>query len=481
MISNVVERYNGLSLQKKAVIWFTLATIIQNGILFLATPIYTRIMPDSDYGTFSLYQSWQQIISIISVIALDRCVTVGFMKFADKRKEFLSSIQMLMTLFTILFALIVFIFNGYLLRLIKLPSFMLYIMLLISLLNNTMLNWSWYQRYNNNYKKLFRVTVFSTLLMQFFGVLSVVFIPYPNKGITMVLGMALARLIIYGYIYVCVFKDGKTYINEQYYNFAIKYSIAVVPHALSQIILNSSDRIMIEKYCGAEKAAYYGVAYSIVMAANIIAISISSAVQPWFFERLKERKYNEIGGTTNVLLIISAIIALSVTLFAPEAIGIMAPESYQASLGVFPSIAASVYFNSLYLYFANIESYYERPIYFSIATGSGAVLNIILNMIFIPIFGFTFAGYSTLLCFILFALLHYLFMKRICKIEISNLRIFDEKFILLLSLIVLLLEFFATYLYLNFIVRLCTIIALIVCVILFRKTFLHKLVGLIRH
>ena len=77
--------YASLSPTKKSVLWYTAATIIQNGIMFLATPIYTRILTESEYGIFSVYQAWQQIVSIVSVIAADRCVTIGFMKFSIDR------------------------------------------------------------------------------------------------------------------------------------------------------------------------------------------------------------------------------------------------------------------------------------------------------------------------------------------------------------------------------------------------------------
>ena len=69
----------------KASFWFTVSSFLQKGISFLATPIYTRILTEAEYGGFSVYQAWQQIISIVSVIAADRCVTIGFMKFSIDR------------------------------------------------------------------------------------------------------------------------------------------------------------------------------------------------------------------------------------------------------------------------------------------------------------------------------------------------------------------------------------------------------------
>ncbi len=476
----IKNSYNSLTLTKKAVIWFTLATIIQNGISFLVTPIYTRILSDSEYGIYSVFQSWQQIISIISIVALDRCIPVGFMKFSNEKEGFLSSIQTLMTLLVFVWTALVCIFPNFFENLIKLPVYMVITMLLVSLMNNTLANWSWYQRYNYNYKKLASVTVVSTLLMQIISVISVIILPFENKGNVMVMSMSLARILMYGIVYYSVFVNGKSIFNKQHWCFSLKFSLAVVPHALAQIILNSSDRIMIDNFCGREETAFYSVTYSSAMVLNTIMTSISSAVQPWYYEKIKVKDFESIKKLTNNLLILSAFFSVGVSLFAPEILGIMAPSSYHDAIWVFPSIAASVYFNSMYLYFANFESYYEKPFYFSIATTTGAVVNIILNFFMIPKFGFVAAGYTTLLCYILFAIMHYIFMRKVCNEKLEGKVVFDVKFIILLSLFVLTLTLGVTILYKNIVIRYMIILFIALLVIYNRKKIINELNRIIK-
>lgn len=464
--NKVKELYISLSVTKKAIIWFTLATIIQNAILFLVTPLYTRILTDEEYGVFSVYQSWQQIISIIAVLALDRCITVGFIKFSNNRKEFLSSIQTLMTLLVFLFTAAICIFPHFFEKLINLPIYIIISMFIVALMNNSLANWSWYQRYNYSYKKLTIVTIFSTIIIQVVSVLAIAFFPAENKGNVLVMSMAGSKLILYGVIYCSVWIRGKAFLKKEYWKFALKYSIAVVPHALAQIVLNSSDRIMIDKICGRSDAAYYGVTYSAAMVLNIIMNSINSAIQPWFFEKIKQKDFESIKKQTNILLVLSAILSIGVSLFAPDILKIMAPSSYNVALWVFPSVAGSIFFYSMYLYFANFESYYEKPFYFSIATTVGAIFNIILNMIFIPIFGFVVAGYTTLLSYMLFAIMHYIFMKKICAENLNNIKVFDTKFIIKISIIVIVLIMAVTILYKFNLIRylliiICTIVMLI--------------------
>lgn len=439
--------YTSLSITQKSVIWYTLTSIIQNGILFLITPLYTRLLTDSQYGIFSVYQSWQQIISIVAILSVDRCITVGFMKYQDQRKEFLSSVQALMTVLVFLFSIPICLFVVPIQRIMGLPITIILAMLLVALMNNTLANWSWLQRYNYSYRKLAVVTIFSTVMMQILALMAIIFLPFENKGIILILSMTAVKILLYGIIYFSVFMKGKIFFNKEYWNFALRYSIAVIPHALAQIILNSSDRIMIDQMCGRADAAYYGVTYSAAMVLNIVITSISSAVQPWFFNRIKEKDFVSIKKQTNLLLLVSACLSIGVSLFAPELLAILAPESYKSALWVFPSIATSVFFNSMYLYFANFESYYEKPHYFSIATATGAVTNVILNYILIPKFGFFIAGYTTLGCYILFTIMHYLFMRRVCCEKLGGIRVFDMSYIIKLSVVTIGLSLGVTILY----------------------------------
>ena len=64
----------------------------------------------------------------------------------------------------------------------------------------------------------------------------------------------------------------------------------------------------------------------------------------------------------------------------------------------------------------------------------GAVLNVILNYVFIKMFGYLAAAYTTLICYIFFSLFHYFCMKKVLKKHGENQNIYDTKKILLISI-----------------------------------------------
>ena len=105
---------------------------------------------------------------------------------------------------------------------------------------------------------------------------------------------------------------------------------------------------------------------------------------------------------------------------APEAVKIFAPSEYYDAIWVIPPIAMSVYFIFSYTFFAVFEFYYEKTKLIAAATSAGAVLNIILNYVFINVFGYYAAGYTTLVCYMVYAAFHMYFMRKICREQLNN-------------------------------------------------------------
>ena len=64
--------------------------------------------------------------------------------------------------------------------------------------------------------------------------------------------------------------------------------------------------------------------------------------------------------------------------------------------------------------------YYKKTIYVSIGTMVAAVVNIILNYIFIPKYGFVAAGYTTLASYIILMVVHCMITLKVMKVNIYN-------------------------------------------------------------
>ena len=95
-------------------------------------------------------------------------------------------------------------------------------------------------------------------------------------------------------------------------------------------------------------------------------------------------------------------------------IWILGGEEYYIAVYIVPPVSMSILFLTMYSFFGNIEFYFEKTKFVMIASCFVAVVNIVLNYIFISIFGFIAAGYTTLACYMGYCTIHYIFMKKVC-------------------------------------------------------------------
>ena len=102
----------------------------------------------------------------------------------------------------------------------------------------------------------------------------------------------------------------------------------------------------------------------------------------------------------------------------------------------------------------------------------GAVANIVLNYVFIRIFGYHAAGYTTLACYIMFAIAHYAVYRKIIK-EKEIETIYDIKNIVLISIFVLIAMIAILFTYNYTIIRYSIIALIIVIAIVKRKTVIE--------
>ena len=82
----LLVKYKSLPIQVKSSLWFTVSNVMQKGIQFFTVPILTRIMPAADYGKYSLFLSWYQIVSIFATLNLwNYVMNNGMLKFEKDR------------------------------------------------------------------------------------------------------------------------------------------------------------------------------------------------------------------------------------------------------------------------------------------------------------------------------------------------------------------------------------------------------------
>ena len=232
-----------------------------------------------------------------------------------------------------------------------------------------------------------------------------------------VLSVVLVEVAFGGVVMAYQYFKGRTFYYADYWKYGIRLAIRMLPHYLAGMILNQGDRVMIDRMVGRSEVALYGVAYSVGMLAQIFVSAVNSAITPWLYAKVGSHRTDEIKKTSTFLVIAIAAVAMLLMLVSPEAIYLFGSSKYADAVYVIPPVAASVYFIFLYSLLSFPQFYFERTAFLMQASLIAAAANIVLNYIFIGMFGYVAAGYTTLFCYIVYAIGHYVVSRRVLRLE----------------------------------------------------------------
>lgn len=476
LIERPIIKYRNLSPSLKAGFWFTVCNFLQKGVSFITVPIFTRIMSKSDYGVYSVYTSWYSLLTIFLTLNLSYYVfSKGMVKYEDDRDKFVLSLQSLNTAVTSLFLIVYILFSNFINGLLELSTPLMICMLLQILLEPTINYFTARNRFEYKYKLVLIITLGITVLNPLLGILFIKLGLFQDSVFARALSVTVITVCVGTILYIYTQKKANCLFSTKYWKYALAFNIPLIPHFLSQTILNQADRIMIKELCNASDVAIYSVAYSIGMAVTLFSQAIQQAFLPWLYQNMKKNTLQKVTTVSNVFIILMATVCLAITIFAPELILLVGSSSYKEAIWVFPPICSSAFFIFLQGLFSNISYYFEETKKIALASVFVAVLNILLNAIFIKRYGFIAAGYTTLVCYILYSVVHYYVMRKACKknkIEINKL--IDSKFTLLISGLFIIITVVINLLYVNFVARLSVIIICILLVLVFRKRIVES-------
>ena len=428
----ILQKYKNLSKPLRASFWFLICSFLQKGISVITTPIFTRLMTTAEYGNYNAFNSWLGIITIFITLRLYSGVyNQGLVKFSEDRKIYSSSLQGLTLTLMTGWTVVYFLFRPFFNQIFSVTTVQMLAMLVMIWTTAVFNFWAAEQRVSFEYRKLVLVTLLVSLAKPVIGVIFV--IHAEDKVTARILGLALVELIGYSWMFIVQLLRGRTFYSARFWKHALKFNLPLIPHYLSAVVLNSSDRLMIRSMVSESAAGIYSLAYSVSQIMTLFNTALVQTINPWMYQKIKDDKTEDLPGVAYPALLLIALINLLLIAFAPEIVAVFAPAEYYDAVYVIPPVAMSVYFMFAYSLFANFEFYYEKTKLISAATTFGAVLNLVLNYICIPVFGYAAAGYTTLVCYIFYTVFHYIFMLRVCDEFLDGRRVYDTKKLLLLT------------------------------------------------
>ena len=474
MINTIKEKWNKIPLTVKVSTSYAICSILQKCLSFITLPLFTRLLTTEQYGQYTIYSSWQGILMIFLTLNLAYgSFQTAMVKFEDRRSEYITSIQGICLLLSLVFLAIYLPFRNLWNQLFELPTLLVLLMVSEIIFTTATQLWIERNRFEFKYKSVVAITLLTSILSPILAFILVS--STDEKGYARIVGYAGVNILVGLIIFILNSKRGKKLYNKGFWKYAFGFNIPLIAYYLSQVIFNQSDRIMISHMTGTGEAAMYGVAYNLAMILTFVLNAINGSYVPWMYGKIKKGRGIENKPISIVLIILMGLMILCVIWFAPEIILIMAGKKYEAAIYVVAPVAMSLLLLFYCQLFINVEFYYEEKKMLVYGSVGAAILNIVLNYFLIPVFGFVAAGYTTLASYIVFALSNYYTMRLVLKKRNLPDNMYDYKALLWLFIVFMIVGFVGVALYGNLIVRIIVALFVLVLMILNRNKFIVAL------
>ncbi len=407
------------NLALKAGVWYVISSVAVKAISVITTPIFTRLMTTEEYGIVSTFTSWYSLLLPFCTLNLTYSIGRAKLDYPGKLDDYIGSMQILSAIVTLVLAVLAAVFIEPLSSVLGFGTvgvFLLMSYLFFTPAINFFQNGA---RYRYHYKENIAITWYTAITTVALSLVLILLLD-GNKAYYRMVGIVMPSIVLSVALWFRSLKQNTLHINREYWKYGISISAPLILHTVSLNILSNSDRIFITTICGASDTGIYSLVYSYGLVLSIITNAVADGWLPWFHDTYYAEKYEDIRKNVKWIVLLGWYLAMTCIALAPEAIAILGGQKYTSGVTCVPPIVLGVFCQFVYTHYVNIELHLKKTKYVSYGTIVAAVLNIILNAIFIPKFGYAAAAYTTLFSYVVLLFMHYFISSKILGVKLYN-------------------------------------------------------------
>jgi O-antigen/teichoic acid export membrane protein len=392
---------------------YGISTIVGRSLGFLLVPFYTNVFPTGEFGIQANIYAYIAFINIIFIYGMD----AAYMKFAStaepgEKKKVFSTAYYLLTLTTIVLGLLLYFLRVPLSLLMEIPDkylkFIYYLILIVALDTIAIVPFAKLrlERRAVYYTVIKFINIIINLVLNFYLILKL------KMGIEAIfISNLVASLFSFIALQPETFKSLSLVFDKKIMKKIIVFGIPYLPGALAATIVNVIDRPVVLRMTNAGTLGIYNANYKLGIFMMLFVMMFQYAWQPFFLNNAKEKNAKEIfAKVLTLFLIITSLIWIILTLFIDNFAHIqfwhgktIIGKEYLSGLPIVPIILLGYLFNGIYYNFQAGIYIEEKTKYFPIVTGAGALANVIVNILLIPIMGIIGAALATLASYMIMA------------------------------------------------------------------------------
>lgn len=414
---------------------YGISTILGRFFGFMLTPFYTHVLPDKgEMGIFNNYYAAIAFLNVVFIYGMD----AAFMKYAslnsgETKKKVFSTALIAVTVTTIIFSVLLYFLQNSFMSYLDIPEkyllidaerfyrFFYYLIFILILDTVTIIPFA-YLRLERKSKKFALIRLVNIVVNLLLNLFFFIKLKWGMESIFVAnLIASLLNLVLLApdILQNLVLKIDKEYLRKMFW-----FGVPYLPASLSATIVQVINRPMVEKLTDYETLGVFSASYKLGTLMMLVVMMFQFAWQPFFLTNAKEKNAKEIfSKVLTLFLLFTSLLWIVISLFIDDVMkmklfGIsIYQERYQDGLVIVPIILLGYLFNGIYYNFQAGIYIEEKTKYFPIVTGAGAIVNVVANLLLIPVWGIMGAALATLASYIVMAYGLYYYSQKFYKIE----------------------------------------------------------------
>lgn len=388
-------------------------------ISFLLLPLYTAYLATSEYGIVDLIQTYVTLLVPIITLELEMSIFRWLIDSRGKDKEtkkLISNDFYILFLSLGIFSILFLIVTSF----VHIPfRFIILIDIIVCVLSGNFLQIS---------RGLGKITDFSISCILtgsttvITNIILIVFCHMQAEG--MIISMALANGVcsLYLFLRLKLYKmiDLKQ-VDHKLLKGMYKYSIPLVPNGISWWIVNVSDRSIISIVLGASFNGLYAISNKfptiISSLTGIFNLSWSESASLHINSKDRDEFFSDI---TNTIIRLFSTLGVGMLACMPFIFPIMINSKYHDAYLYIPPLVVGTIFNVAICLYSQIYLAKKMSKQVASTTILGAVINILINVVFIKYIGLFAASLSTMVSYMVMAIYRHFDLKKYVNIKINK-------------------------------------------------------------
>jgi O-antigen/teichoic acid export membrane protein len=194
---------------------------------------------------------------------------------------------------------------------------------------------------------------------------------------------------------------------------SLAFGLPRIPHGFAMQVMAVGDRFVMTRYLSVQDIGVYSMGVSFGLIEKIVLGAFEYAWAPFYYATAREPDAARVFATVATYgIAILALMTSGLSAIAADLLDVVTHGQYVAAAGVVTWTAIGVFFYGIYLLTSIGLNITSRTAYYPLTTAVGAALNIGLNFLLIPRFGFIGAAWANGAAYAVQAALAFRFSQR---------------------------------------------------------------------